>query len=106
MADYEYPRAAGPKAQPEVQEAVERYREEVSEEEKERRPLLYWLLGSGTPPYKMGKEESEYVDETSQAQKCANCRFAYQKVIDSKRFICSQIDGFIKPAGTCKLWRG
>ena len=69
-------------------------------------PLLYWLLGDGTPPYKMSAPDSDYRPQTPiPGQVCGNCRFAYQQVI-SGRFICSQIRPDIRPEAWCRLWRG
>lgn len=94
----------GSNAQPEVQEAVKRWRE-LPEEERLKKPLLYWLLGSGTPPYKMDKGESQYTDESqTEGQQCSNCQFAYLH-LSNKRFICSQISGPVKPEGWCRLWK-
>lgn len=72
---------------------------------KDKKPLLYYILGSGTPPYKMSKEASAYVDKASGKQNCGNCIFAFQSVV-KKNVICSQIRGNVKLAGWCKLWAG
>ena len=94
----------GKNAQPEVQQAVERWKE-LPEEERAKTPLLYWVLGSGTPPYKMSAGESQYTDNsTVEGQTCGNCEFAYLKIAN-KKFICSQIRGRIQPAGWCRLWK-
>jgi len=66
-------------------------------------PLLYAILGSGTPPYKMSREDSEYQSEPSGNQMCANCEYAYKKVVRD-RYICSQIRGPIELDGWCRLW--
>lgn len=95
---------AGKNAPEEVQQAVERWRS-LSDEEKAAKPLLYWLLGSGTPDYKMSKREAGYVDNSEDpASKCGNCEFQYLKT-SNKHFICSQISGEITPNGHCKLWK-
>lgn len=95
---------AGTDAQPEVQEALKRYAA-MSPEERGDTPLLYWLLGSGTPPYKMSKEESEYVDDSeTEGQTCENCAFGYVRTATGQ-LICSQIRGIIKPEGWCNLWK-
>jgi hypothetical protein len=72
---------------------------------RDKKPLLYYVLGSGTPPYKMSKKDSLYVDNSTKRQKCSNCIFTYIKYVDNKP-ICSQIRGTIKLGGWCKLWRG
>jgi hypothetical protein len=94
----------GRKAPPEVQEAVQRWTE-LSDEERAAKPLLYWLLGSGTPPYKMSQEESQYTNNSkTKGQTCGNCEFAYLKIAN-KKFICSQIRGHIQPSGWCNRWK-
>ena len=100
-----YPEAGlNPETQIEVQEALRRWAT-MPPEERGDIPLLYWLLGSGTPPYKMSREESEYTDQsTVEGQTCANCEFAYKKVVRDQ-FICSQIRDDIQPKGWCKLWK-
>lgn len=101
---YEY-QDAGERAPYEVQRAIDRFHMHAPDHVKENVPLLYWLLGSGTPPYKMTREESDYVDVSPvPTQQCANCVFAYQHVT-SGNFICSQIRGRISPPGWCRLWR-
>ena len=94
----------GQKAPPEVQQAIQRWKD-LPEQKKLDTPLLYWLLGSGTPPYKMDKGESQYTNNSEvEGQTCQNCEFTYLK-ISNKKFICSQISGEIKPSGWCKLWK-
>jgi len=71
---------------------------------RDKKPLLYYILGAGTPPYKMGRNESHYTDvSTVPFQDCANCIFAFQSVL-KKHYICSQIRGNIEPKGWCHLW--
>ncbi len=95
---------AGPGAQPEVKKAIDRFRL-MSEAEREKAgPLLYWILGQGTPAFKMGQGDTEYTDRSEvTGQTCGNCEYAYQAVV-LKKFICSQIEGFIKPPGWCNRW--
>lgn len=89
--------------QPEVKEAVKRFRE-MDPDERDTNILLYWLLGSGTPPYKMSQSDAQYADDTgTQEQACANCEFLYQKVTTGE-YICSQIRGKVKPGGWCNQW--
>lgn len=95
---------AGKKAQPELKEAINRFKN-MAPEARGDQVLLYWLLGAGTPDYKMSQEEAKYEAKSEhKSETCGNCAFAYQKVID-KRFICSQMRGDIKPEAWCKLWR-
>jgi hypothetical protein len=98
--DYE---AAGSRAQPEVQQAIERFRK-LPLVERKRHPLLYWLLGESTPAFKMSKEDSNYQPVPQGKQRCDNCEFAYKKVVRNQ-FICSQIEGDIEPKAWCRLWR-
>ena len=102
---YDYP-AAGLQAPPEIRLAIARFRK-LPQTLKARVPLLYWLLGSGTPPYKMNPADALYGAPPPAAQamgqKCANCRFAWQNV-KGRNYICSQIAGPIAPAAWCRLW--
>jgi len=101
MGAGKYPEA-GQNAPPGVQQEVERLRKEGDPD----RPLLYQILGASTPDYKMSKEQSDYVSVSSNPdQTCANCIFAYQKVV-TKKYICSQISGEIDPDGWSRLWKG
>jgi len=102
--EYTYPRTPAEDAQPEVKDAVRRFREEVDTEEKENEPLLYWLLGSGTPPYKMEKADADYDVEPYEGQKCANCEFYYEGV--DGQGVCSQVRGDIGREHWCRLWKG
>lgn len=103
----EYPDAGiRGKAQPEVVEAVERFRS-LPARVRAKLPLLYWLLGAGTPPYKMTREDSDYGAPPPQAagHVCGNCRFAYARVLTGD-VICSQIEGRVGWAAWCRLWAG
>lgn len=99
---YEYPKAGPEKAHPGVQKAVEEWRNLPAEKQKEI-PLLYWLLGTGTPAYKMSKQDSDYQDEPKGDQKCLNCEFIYHKLANDS-YICSQIRGHVEVDGWCRLW--
>ncbi len=101
---YEYPEA-GKRAPIGVRAAIRAWHAFAPAWMKERQPLLYWVLGSGTSPYKMTPEESAYTDaSTVDSQECANCYSAYKHVVYEDKFICSQIQGSIKPKGWCRLW--
>jgi hypothetical protein len=96
---------AGRNAQPEVQEALERWRQ-LSREEKLSGPLWHWLLGDPTPVYKLPGEAVGYVSKSPiDSRRCDNCRYAYKAVVDDK-YICSVIRGTIEPEGWCELWDG
>ena len=97
-----YPNA-GENAHPAVQEIIQEYK--ALPLGQRERPLLYHLLGGGTPAYKTSKSEAEYLEEPRADQKCGNCQFAYQKVVTGK-FICSKIRGKITPEAWCKFWKG
>jgi len=101
--EHTYP-TAGEDAQPEVKEAIERFRK-LSPEERSKQPLLYWLLGEGTPDLKISQKDAEYVDKSEkEGQTCGNCEYIYKAGMKGERYICSQITGDIKPAGWCKYW--
>lgn len=92
------------KAPLETKKCIEKFLKEP-EKLRANKPLLYYVLGSGTPPYKMSKKDSLYSDKSINNQKCSNCIFTYIKYVD-KTVICSQIRGTIKLGGWCKLWVG
>ena len=82
-----------------VREAIQDYKESGSE-----RPLLYWLLKTGTPAYKMSKEESGYTAEAQDPRySCATCEFLYTETTTGKH-VCSQIRGYVEPEGWCNRW--
>jgi hypothetical protein len=92
------------KAPKETKRVIESFQRETKAL-RDKKPLLYYILGSGTPPYKMSKEDSKYVDKASGRQNCSNCIFTFQNYV-KKTYICSQIRGTIKLGGWCKLWAG
>ncbi len=93
---------AGVNAPPGVKAAIAQFRA-LPEKLKYNQVLLYFLLGSGTMPYKMSQVDSNYQPTPRGLQNCANCEMAYRHVA-SGRFICSQIEGEIRPEGWCRLW--
>jgi len=98
-----YPEA-GKNAPPGVRLEIERFRA-LPPEERAKTPLLYHLLGDGTPAYKMTPEDSQYTDLSQyRGKQCATCQFPYMSM-RSKKFICSQVSNRIKPTGWCRLWR-
>ena len=99
-----YP-GAGVAAPPGVQVEIAKFRA-LPVETRKKIPLLYYLLGDGTPPSKMDKEDVSYTDKsTVKGQTCGNCQRAYQHVL-SKEYICDWMGGEIVPPGWCSVWRG
>ena len=93
---------AGVFANGHVKKAIQEFRN-LSPEERAKKPLLYYLLGSGTPPYKMTKKDSNYVGKTVNRMNCGNCRFTFQRHVN-KEYICSQISGNVELDHWCRLW--
>lgn len=100
--DHTYPEA-GKNSPPGVKEAIREFHK-MDQAYKDRMPLLYHLLGSSTPAYKMCHNDAEYQGSPKGEQKCGNCIFAYQNV-KTKRFICAVMEGDIAPNGWCRLWK-
>ena len=98
---FKYP-DAGTNAAPEVQAIIDNFHN-LPSNAKASKPLLYYVLGSGTPPYKMDPTDAEYKDKSDAEQTCGNCDYAYEKSATGK-VICSQISGAIELAGICRLW--
>ena len=97
--------SAGRRAPREVQKAIERYRR-LPEAQRAQKPLLYWLLGDGTPPYKFRKEEVQYGAPPPQVagrQNCGNCVHAYVHLTSSTP-ICDLMRGVIAPQAWCNRW--
>jgi len=103
---YEYPDAPPDEAQPEVSQAVDRFREEIPEEVKSEEALLYWLLGTSTPAYKMSKEDAGYQSTPNEGSEyCGSCEYLYQSN-ETGNLICSKIAGPVDWMGWCRLWDG
>jgi hypothetical protein len=99
---YDYPNA-GENAQPEVKEAIKRFLE-LTEEERAKQPLWGWLLGEGTPHFKISAEDSEYTDKSKDKKlTCSNCEWFHIKVANQKG-ICSKIEPYVKSEGWCNRW--
>jgi hypothetical protein len=95
---------AGVNAPEPIKQLIDRFRA-LPEDERDNKPLLYWLLGSGTPHYKMSKYDSKYTGHSQvEDETCENCQFIYYGLA-RKRFICSQISGPIEKEGWCRLWK-
>ncbi|NDQ58575.1 MAG: hypothetical protein GZ088_16025 [Acidipila sp.] len=96
-----YPNA-GTHSQPEIREAVERFRSLPADKRAEL-PLLWWLLQDSTQAFKASKIDSRYTAHSPGKQSCASCDFIYLSLRWNK-YICSQIEGEVAPAGWCRLW--
>jgi len=84
-----YPQA-GQGAQPEIHQAIARYRS-APKSWREVNILLWWLLGSGSPPYKQSKPDANYLDKSPvRGQYCSNCIFAYKRLVTGQ-LICSRM---------------
>lgn len=71
-------------------------------------PFLYFVLGKGkgTPPFKMGKADSNYKSQsTNKDFICGNCIFYYTNPV-KKVGVCSQIRGNVGYDAICRLWIG
>lgn len=100
-----YPQALTNDTQPEVQQAVMRFLASP-DAFRDQNVLLYWLLGNGTPGFKMSKPDSDYVlISRVRGERCSNCVYTFQNIV-TKRYICSKIRGQIVPPGWCRLWEG
>ena len=98
----DYPNA-GEDAQPEVKEAIERFRQ-LPEEERAKKPLWAWLLGEGTPDFKASAEDSEYSDMSHMPNHtCGNCESMYFH-LGSQKWVCSQIGPHVELPGWCNRW--
>lgn len=94
---------AGENAQPEVKEALERWKK-LPEAKKVEGPLWHWLLGAATPDYKLPREAVDYENPSPIANRtCGNCRYSYSH-IQTGNAICSVIRGGIKAEAWCRLW--
>jgi hypothetical protein len=96
-----YPKA-GLNASANVKKAITEFRK-LPDDLRAEKPLLYWLLGSGTPPYKMTKKDSQYQGKEYRGQNCGNCRFTFMRWVNEE-LICSQIQGNIELKHWCRLW--
>jgi hypothetical protein len=91
-------------APPQVKAVIEEFLKKPKKF-RENVPLLYYLLGSGTMAYKMSKEVADYVDQSRiKTQNCKNCIFGFQNLV-TKKAVCSQMRGFVRYEGWCKLWK-
>lgn len=111
---FDYPDAIGPKTRPGVAREVRRYRLLPMAAKRQLPNLLFWLLGSSTPPFKESKQDACYgasqaiwvdpKDGLEKPQLCGNCRFAWLNYTDRNVVICSQVSGRIEPVAWCRRW--
>lgn len=66
-------------------------------------PFLYFVLGQGTPAFKMEKNTADYGLSKVNGQSCGNCIYSYKNIVEEKN-ICSQVRGEIHARKWCKLW--
>tara|TARA_Y100000310_G_C20543474_1_gene744458 strand:- start:661 stop:1020 length:360 start_codon:yes stop_codon:yes gene_type:complete len=103
---FEYRRSITDRTPPEVQAAIKRFRS-LPLRERVKRPLLYWLLGDGTPPFKLTKPEAAYLRVSPFAHLghiCGTCLHAYTHTTTGT-MICDQMRGVIHNEAWCRLWR-
>lgn len=90
------------KASPHAKALLDEYHH-LSEKQRGKYPPLYWILGTGTPPFKFDKKDVDYKPAEGK-ETCGNCHYAYQKVI-TKKYICSWVSGKIRPEDWCNRWK-
>jgi hypothetical protein len=66
-------------------------------------PLLYRILGDGTPPYKFSKAEVERSKSPVEGRSCANCMRWYMHVASSTG-ICDYVNGVWAAQEWCEHW--
>ena len=94
---------AGEKAQAEVKKAIDRFRK-LPEGERGKTSLWGWLLGEGTPDYKIAQEDVKYTDKSkTKGQYCGNCARIYH-VHSEGISICDITTGTIQEPGWCDRW--
>lgn len=112
-------RLAGKFAPREVSAFIERFRK-APEGKRSEKPLLYAILGDGTPAYKFGKNEVRYVENTGELKEgegtgdpgamayargltCSNCNSLYTHT-PTETLICDRVRGVIAREGWCNRW--
>jgi len=102
-----------------IRRMIERYRM-APEAKRGEKPLLYVLLGDGTPAYKFDKMDVAYTDNAAsgvptspggpettpyrRGQTCNNCQSLYLHVT-TETLLCDQVRGVIAGPGWCDRWR-
>lgn len=88
---------------PEAKEFVDRLAREGYDGSTADDALLYELLGTGTMPWKMSKEDADYVEEPVGGAYCGNCKYAWYSNQTGK-LVCSKMRGYIEYDAWCRLW--
>ena len=119
MADRFLFRLAGKFAPKDVQAFIERFRK-APEAKRGEKPLLYVILGDGTPAYKFSPIEVKYAEDTTELEEgkggdepgamayargltCSNCNSLYSHVT-TDTLICDRVRGVVKRTGWCNRW--
>jgi hypothetical protein len=90
-----------------IKKAYKEY-EKMGQEYMDKTPFLWFVLGDkkGTPPYKMTKKQSKYIDPTPYPNlRCDNCRYYYYQPL-RKLGVCSWVRGDVDRDAFCKFWKG
>lgn len=90
-----------------IKMAYQEYRMK-GEDYMSKNPFLWFVLGDGkgTPPFKMTKKQSKYIDPTPYPNlRCDNCRYYYVQPL-RKIAVCSWIRGNVDAGAFCKFWKG
>jgi len=87
---------------PEAVEFLDRMEREGYDPSEEDEALLYELLGTGTPEWKMSKEDADYKQEPEGSEICANCQYYY--VGTDGEGVCSKVRGQVYAEHWCRLW--
>ena len=66
-------------------------------------PGLYLLLGSGTNPLKMDREDAAYQGRPVSSQSGGSCSSSYRQLVTGN-LTCSQMQGSIQESHWCRLW--
>ena len=94
---------AGLRSPDEVRAAVWRFRQ-LPERVRALKPILYWLLGESTRPFKFSRDDVEYVEHPVNSQRCGSCWHAFHRVVTADKYVCEIVGGEIAPAHWCNRW--
>lgn len=71
---------------------------------RSRVPLLFWLLGSSTAPFKFTQPEASYGPARDVQRTCGNCLSLYLHC-GTNQLICSQVAGLVRASDSCRHWK-